>query len=773
MNDKEPSLRRQPLLPIYRTGHLTDGICIGLIFVGMLLSTGFFSSSPGSLIIPFCRMLSSWFGVWAIIFSFLMVLGGIAVLLLRWVLPRVRAGRIKQAFSVLLAVFAILIGLTLSALYGGAEGGGQAGMALAKWLTAGRSPSQVSFLLWVCLILDVCLLFGGTKWIPRLFGALYSELRDLLKRAVRTLKPEPVEESPSAFDWEAEYRASMEAGKKQNDEKESSGEREPDTDESAVREEKAELRFPIFGKRKKTTNMTENKSVPETIVRNESAVTRSNRLPPLNLLDSELGFYGQNTDHHDMMRKIEDAMQELGTPVIVTGCSVGPSVIQYQVMTGSVTRGNSAAVKNTKVSEVAGSERDLAVMLGVSNLSIQAPVPGENYIGIDIPNPQAMTVRLRPLLESPEFRHMRSPLAVALGRDIMGHPVVADLGAMPHLLVAGTTNSGKSICLRSMAICLAMNNTPEQLRFVIIDPKRVEFHRFNGLPHLLGKVENDFERSVAVLQWAVIEMQNRYKLFQKYGVKKLSIYNRKAVESGLKPLPYIVIIIDEMAEIMRGPDKTGLECIEKLSSLARATGMHLIVATQRPDVSIINGKIKTNIPARIALKVTGGVNSRVIMDKNGAEKLLGRGDLYFVDPSTNVPLRVQGPLLTDNEIDKVVNLWKKLAPKPTSEVNSTPWDEILEADKQNDLSRDEKKLKEAIRLVCSSKRATASFITSKMKISQPTASRLLNQMEELGVIGPMQIGNKSREVFWDEEQAEDFIMNFKPVKKEEEEDFDE
>ena len=306
----------------------------------------------------------------------------------------------------------------------------------------------------------------------------------------------------------------------------------------------------------------------------------------------------------------------------------------------------------------------------------------------------------------------------------------------------------------------------------MIDPKRVEFYHFNGLPHLLGKVETEYERSVAVLQWAVQEMMSRYELFEKVGARKLENYNKYAQEHGLKPLPYIVIIIDEMSELMKGADKQGEVCIDKLASLSRATGMHMILATQRPDVSVITGKIKTNIPARIALTVASSVDSRVIMDKQGAEKLLGRGDMYFVDPSLNVPVRVQGPLLTDNEIDKVVSLWKKLSPKPTAEMNSTPWDEIAENSKQSENSKDEKKLKDAIRLVTRTKKASAAYISGKINVSFPTASRLLNRMEELGVVGPMQLGGKAREVLWDEAEGEDFILSLKSNKKDMDDDFD-
>lgn len=773
MNEKQESLN-QPPLPIYSSGHTTDGICIALIFIGMLLSAGFFSNSPGSLIVPFCNMLRSWFGVWAIILSILMIIAGVGILLMRWVLPRIRISRRRQIFYSILCFIIFITGMILTALYGGVEAGGQFGTWMADLLTSGRSAPQVSFILWVILILALCLLTGGTVWMPKLFGELFREIRELFSRGISVTGKSEKKEDPMGFDWRSEYQTVESTEKQKGHEEERKTERLEE--KTAVQEERenTEHLIPAFFTRKKTMN--NNNAINETSQKSQqSGVSseRSNRLPPLNLLDTELGFYGQNADHQDFINQIEEAMDEFGTPVKVIGCSVGPSVIQYQVVPGNIAKSGKVSAKNIRVTQVAQTERDLAVRLGVSNLSIQAPVPGESYIGIDIPNPQAMKVRLRPLIESPEFKRKNSPLAVTLGRDITGNPVVVNLSSMPHLLVAGTTNSGKSICLRSIAICLAMNNTPQQLRFVMIDPKRVEFYHFNGLPHLLGKVETEYERSIAVLEWAVQEMKNRYQLFETVGARKLEVYNEYAAAHGQKPLPYIVIIIDEMAEIMKGADKQGQICIDKLTSLARATGMHLIVATQRPDTTIVTGKIKTNIPARIALNVASAVDSRVIMGKQGAEKLLGRGDMYFIDPSLNVPTRVQGALLTDNEIDKVVNLWKKLSPKPTAEQNSSPWDEIAENSKQSENNKDEKKLKDAIRLVCRTKKASAAYLSGKLNVSFPTASRLLNRMEELGVVGPMQLGGKAREVLWDEAEAEDFVASLKSNKKDEmDDDFD-
>ena len=481
-----------------------------------------------------------------------------------------------------------------------------------------------------------------------------------------------------------------------------------------------------------------------------------NKYPPMNLLEPEMGFINREIDVTDTVQAIMTAMEELETPVEIVSHCVGPAIIQYQVRPSSRRGpGPESASRRIKVGDVAKVERDLAVQLGVTNLAIQAPVPGKSYIGIDLPNPAALTVRLRPLMESRTFREMKSKLRIALGRDITGKPVVVDLEQMPHLLIAGTTNSGKSICMRSIALCLLMNNSPEDLRVIMIDPKRVELFRFNGVPHLYGNVETEFERSLAVLNWAVFEMNERYKLFENEGngVNKIEAHNQLALSRGEKPMARIVIFIDEVAEIMNGPDKSGVEAIDKLASLSRATGIHLILATQRPDTSVITGVIKNNIPARIALNVASGIDSRVIMGKQGAEKLLGRGDMYLVQPSQHTPLRIQGPMLMDSEIDAVVNFWRRLAPPPeNADEMGAPWETIIA--QQEDEELHDKVFRDAVKAVCMTGRATTNFLQTKFRISFPRAKRILSRMEDLGIVGPSQAGGKPREVLWSPDEAD-------------------
>ena len=360
--------------------------------------------------------------------------------------------------------------------------------------------------------------------------------------------------------------------------------------------------------------------------------------------------------------------------------------------------------------------------------------------------PRSSVVRLKPILESQTFHRIDSPLTVALGRDVSGNPVVADLARMPHLLIAGATGSGKSVCITSLAACLALNNAPQDLRLVMIDSKMVELLRFNGLPHLLGKVETNIERILGVLRWVVLEMEHRYRLLEAGRARDLDAYNKKQTrkESG-KTLPRIVVLIDELADLMMSAADETEHNLVRLAQMARATGIHLVVATQRPSTDVVTGVIKANFPARIAFAVTSGVDSRVILDLNGAETLLGRGDMLFLNPEIGNPVRAQGAMVTDMEIERIIDYWQKNAEPATDTV--APWEKLLE---EPDQDEDEGLIDQAISLVRGSGRASASLLQRRLRIGYPRAARLLDQLEEAGVVGPSQGGGREREVLPDE-----------------------
>jgi len=394
-----------------------------------------------------------------------------------------------------------------------------------------------------------------------------------------------------------------------------------------------------------------------------------------------------------------------------------------------------------RVAQIASLQKDLALALSAERLRIEAPVPGKPYVGIEVPNTHTSVVRLRAMLESDAFHKIGAPLAMALGRDVSGQPVVADLSRMPHLLIAGATGSGKSVCITALAACLAMNNPPEDLRMVMIDSKMVELLRFNGLPHLYGKVETNIERILGVLRWVVVEMEHRYRLLEAAHARDLEAYNRRlSRKKDGYPLPRIVVLIDELADLMMSaPDQTEHNLV-RLAQMARATGIHLIVATQRPSTDVVTGLIKANFPARLAFAVASGVDSRVILDTTGAESLLGRGDMLFMNPEVGNPSRAQGVMITDMEIERLIAHWKKTVDKPD---DSAPWEKLLIEPDENE---DEGLIEQAVSIVRQSQRASASLLQRRLRIGYPRAARLLDQLEEMGVVGPSLGGGKERDV---------------------------
>ena len=479
-------------------------------------------------------------------------------------------------------------------------------------------------------------------------------------------------------------------------------------------------------------------------------------LPSLNILLTDQTARPDERTINQTAGMIEKTLADFGIVSTVIGFRVGPTVTQFAVQPGFMKRPGTSEEEaqqiKVRVAQIASLQKDLALALSAERLRIEAPVPGKPYVGIEVPNTHQSNVRLRPLLETEAFHRIGTPLALALGRDVSGQPVVADLSRMPHLLIAGATGSGKSICITSLAVCLAMNNSPEDLRMVMIDSKMVELLRFNGLPHLYGKVETNVERILGVLRWVVVEMEHRYRLLEAAHSRDIETYNRKmARKKEGTPLPRIVVLIDELADLMMSaPDQTEHNLV-RLAQMARATGIHLIVATQRPSTDVVTGLIKANFPARLAFSVASGIDSRVILDTTGAESLLGRGDLLFLNPEVGNPVRAQGIYVTDMEIERVISHWQKNA--DVSE-DLPPWEKLLTEPEENE---DEGLIEQAISIVRSSQRASASLLQRRLRIGYPRAARLLDQLEKMGIVGPSQGGGKERNVLV--EPVDDEIEN--------------
>ncbi len=482
---------------------------------------------------------------------------------------------------------------------------------------------------------------------------------------------------------------------------------------------------------------------------------------------------------------IEKTLDEFGIPARVISFRTGPTVTQFGVEPGFVEKpGADGEIRRAKVrvSQISSLANDLALALSAPTLRIEAPVPGQSYVGIEVPHRRSSLVRLRMVMQSAAFQKVRSPLAVALGLDVAGQPLCADLAAMPHLLIGGTTGSGKSVCITAITACLVANNPPERLRLVMIDPKMVELVRFNGLPHILGKVETELERIVSVLRWCTREMDRRYKLLEALHARHIDDYNRKAASGGDgEILPRLVVLLDEMADLMMtAPDETERHLI-RLAQMARAVGIHLIVATQRPSADVVTGLIKANFPARIAFAVPSSIESRVILDTPGAESLLGRGDMLYLSPEAGAPVRLQGCFVSDREITRLIDFWKEqaadeteAAPKPEKELARTPvekaaprglpgveeqapWEDLVKGLGEGVEAAEEDELEEAARVVQQYGRASASLLQRKMRLGYPKAARLMDELQKRGIIGRERAGGKTREVLRraeDEEEEE-------------------
>ena len=479
------------------------------------------------------------------------------------------------------------------------------------------------------------------------------------------------------------------------------------------------------------------------------APPRDQTLPSLDLLISGKSFKPNQRHINTSAGLIEKTLAEFGIPAQVVGFQVGPTVTQFAVKPGYLNGTEDEADeerKRVRVSRITSLKNDLALALSATQLRIEAPVPGRSYVGIEVPNEKSFLVTLRSVMESDAFYKVDSPLAIALGSDVSGEPVVADLASMPHLLIAGTTGSGKSVCITSITTCLVMNNSPEQLKLVMIDPKMVELVRFNGLPHLYGQVETDLDRILGVLHWVVGEMDRRYQVLDETRSRNIDTYNNKIrKKKDGKIMPRIVVMIDELADLMMmAPAQTEFTLV-RLAQMARAVGIHLVVATQRPSTDVVTGLIKANFPARMSFAVASSVDSRVVLDMNGAESLLGNGDMLYLSPEASSPVRTQGCWVTTDELDRVIKSWRKISDIESEELIIPPWektiDEKAELDEYDDL------IKDAFRIVRDSQRASTSLIQRKLRIGYPRAARLMDELSALGYVGPSKGSGIEREVF--------------------------
>jgi S-DNA-T family DNA segregation ATPase FtsK/SpoIIIE len=475
----------------------------------------------------------------------------------------------------------------------------------------------------------------------------------------------------------------------------------------------------------------------------------------------EPGAEGKADEEFDRERAklIEETLSAFGAPAHVVETNRGPTITQFGVEPDFVDVRGGKRVK-VKVSKIAALADDLALALAAQSIRVEAPVPGKGFVGIEVPNPQISLVALRDVIEAESFRKLRPPLRLGLGRDVSGRPISTDLVMMPHLLIAGTTGSGKSVCVNALIASLLLQNAPDALKFVMVDPKRVELTFYNGIPHLLAPVVVDLERVVPALQWVSREMDERYRKFSREGVRNIAEYNTRMQAAGQRGMNYLVVVIDELADLMMlAPDETE-RVLTRLAQLARATGIHLVIATQRPSVDVITGLIKANFPARIAFAVASSVDSRVILDQPGAERLLGRGDMLFHSPDAPAPIRMQGAFVSEAELNRLILFWRSqtaapapaAAPVPTTGASPVPAGPLKQAPLWEEMEGEaaeegvDELFDEAVKVVRGMRRASISLLQRRLRIGYTRSARLVDQLEGRGIIGPAKEGSQAREV---------------------------
>ncbi|MBE3519121.1 MAG: DNA translocase FtsK [Firmicutes bacterium] len=457
-------------------------------------------------------------------------------------------------------------------------------------------------------------------------------------------------------------------------------------------------------------------------------------LPPLSLLDKPQPVHPKGErDIQDKARIIEETLASFGIKVKVVNFSRGPAVTRFELQ----------PAPGTKVSAIVNRSQDIALALAAPDVRIEAPIPGKAAVGIEVPNREVSLVHLREVLESPAFRESNSPLTIALGKDISGKPVVTTLDHAIHLLIAGATGSGKSVCINSIIASILYKARPDQVKLLLIDPKRVELTAWSSIPHLVAPVVYDPRKAAGALRWAIKEMQSRYEAFARFGVRDIEKYNQVATPPGSpRPaLPYIVIIVDELSDLMVVAPAEVEDSIFRLAQMSRAAGIHLVLATQRPSVDVLTGTIKANIPSRIAFAVSSQIDSRTILDVTGAEKLLGRGDMLFMPVGAVRPIRAQGTYISEREIDELVSFTSRQArPQYAPGILQEPESEAERADAESDPL-----FTQALRIVVEARQASVSLLQRKLPIGYSRAARLIDAMERRGFVGPYE-GSKPREV---------------------------
>jgi len=702
-----------------RNLNLTGLLLVGL---GLVVSLGLFSGKSSRLLADIQNLIRQGFGWGAYLLPFLLLAGGFFILL-----RKVDKAPVPAPEQNLGGILLYLAGLTTLQYFTfpvdfqasraiaaqGLGGGYLGGLLLAPlWSLFGKAGTPVALLAWILLSLSLTLDIPVLRlfaWTPTFWQALKRLFRKLFPARE---KPAPQIEKPTPIQV-------------------------PELKKPKPGSVKSDGMDPLFTETPPDLNWVL-PDIPEIL---------------------NVGVDVEPDEEMDQHRAkiIKDTLESFGAPGHVVEINRGPTITQFGVEPDFVeVRGQKRRVRVSKITSLAD---DLALALAAKRIRMEAPVPGKGYIGVEVPNEEISLVALRDAIQDTQFKKLSCPLRFALGRDVSGTAHAADLAEMPHLLVAGTTGSGKSVCVNALISCFLLHNTPEDLRMIMVDPKRVELSGYDGIPHLLAPVVVDLERVVGVLQWVSREMDQRYQKFSDAGARHISDFNKKALREGGVKLPYLVVVIDELADLMMLAAAETEKAITRLAQLARATGIHLIISTQRPSTNVVTGLIKANFPARIAFATASNVDSRVILDQPGAETLLGRGDMLFQAPDAAAPVRLQGVYVSDNEIDKLVRYWRFLAAQIKGPVGGTSAAGEPDAKmpaiplKQKEMFEDMKEeterdplWDEAVELVRMEDRASISMLQRRLRIGYTRAARLIEAMAAEGIVGPAKDGPQPRQV---------------------------
>jgi len=708
-------------------------IALVLVTAGLLSLIAFFAPSY-SVNAKIKGFMTGMFGKPSIILPFLLIISGtlfIQKLKVKIKEPRIAAGLLLALLG-LSGLFHVFVNRdeALEAARNGL-GGGMVGYQISSFLAAGVSIYGAGVLLVLSVLISAILLFDVS--LDQVFGFV-SEKKGLIKLPFKNMWPFKKDTS-GEFEEVGEDEFNIEDGEGQDPALVSiPGDEFEETPEFEIIPSQYEpQKVPVI--------------IPEGATSTIATISPTNFLsappnkiwvePPLDLLIEPVAESRDLSESKANEKKIVDTLKSFGIDVEVANTKVGPSVTRYALKTKSV----------TKVSKIASLHENLALALASPNGSVrvEAPIPGTSEIGIEVPNTVRSVVNFKSIITSEAMRGMKTKLAVGLGKDVAGKTYVYDIGKMPHMLIAGATNSGKSIFIHNILFSVLFRASPQEVKFILVDPKRNELIHYQDIPHLITPVVVDMEKTPAVFKWAVTEMERRLKLFEQARVRNLDAYNEN---SGFQALPYIVIVVDEFAEVMMQDTNSVEKAVVRLAQMARSTGIHLILAVQRPSINIITGIIKANIPTRVAFSVSSQVDSRVIIDQPGAEKLLTRGDMLFVPPDAQKPIRLQGAYIDAKEIDRLVNYLKtqgvepdyvedvlSMAMEKDGRANSSSWGDDVDP-----------LFDEAVDIVSSMGKASASLLQRKLSIGFSRAARIIDEMENKGIVGPAAGGSRAREL---------------------------